>query len=134
MNGEIDPRVHRVELIISSLLRTGVIISFVLVAAGMALTLIQHPDWANGSVPIGALLAHNGSAYHRWRDVAASLFTGDGRAVAMLGLLVLITTPITRVAVSIGLFAYQRDRAFVWITTLVFLLLVLSIFIGGTEG
>ncbi len=133
MSGEIDPRVHRLELVISIILRTGVIISFLLVAAGLALTLAQHPDWARGSVPIGEFLAHHGSGFHRWGDVAAGLAKGDGRAVAMLGLLILVSTPITRVAVSIGLFAYLHDRPFVWITFLVFVLLMVSVFIGHAE-
>jgi len=134
VNGAVDPRVERLEIVISVVLRTGVIVSFILVAIGLALTLVQQPELVRGSASISEILARHGSDFHRWSDVVTRLGHGDGRAIAMLGLLVLISTPITRVAVSIGLFAYLHDRMFVWITLLVFLLLVVSIFIGHAEA
>jgi uncharacterized membrane protein len=45
-------------------------------------------------------------------------------------LLVLIATPIVRVAVSVLAFAYQRDRVFVAVTSAVLLILLLAFFLG----
>ncbi len=47
-----------------------------------------------------------------------------------LGLLVLIATPILRVLGSIVAFVYERDWRFAGITTLVFLIVLASIFLG----
>ena len=52
----------------------------------------------------------------------------------MAGLLLLIATPVTRVAVSIFAFVYEKDRVFVIITIIVLSLLLLSFFLGRVEG
>jgi uncharacterized membrane protein len=54
-----------------------------------------------------------------------------GHDVAMLGLLLLIATPVLRVAMSIYVFARERDTTYVVITTLVLLLLILSFVLGA---
>jgi uncharacterized membrane protein len=58
----------------------------------------------------------------------------EGRSFVVLGLLLLIATPVMRVAVSIIAFAVQKDAIFVVLTTMVLLLLVLSFFLGKVEG
>ena len=57
-----------------------------------------------------------------------------GEHIANLGLLLLIATPVARVAASIVLFARERDFTFVIITTTVLLLLLLSFVLGATGG
>jgi uncharacterized membrane protein len=52
----------------------------------------------------------------------------------MAGLLLLIATPVLRVAVSILAFVYQRDRAFVAITSIVLALLLTSFVLGRGGG
>lgn len=53
--------------------------------------------------------------------------------VMMMGLLLLIATPVMRVAVSILAFAVQRDWRFVAITSVVLALLLLSFLLGNVE-
>jgi uncharacterized membrane protein YfcA len=53
------------------------------------------------------------------------------QAVITLGLLLLIATPVVRVAVSIVAFAAEHDRRFVVVTTVVLLILLFSIFYVG---
>jgi uncharacterized membrane protein len=48
-----------------------------------------------------------------------------------LGLLILIATPIARVAFSVVAFLYQRDWMYVAVTLMVLGLLVYSLFGGG---
>ena len=50
-----------------------------------------------------------------------------------MGLLMLIATPVMRVAVSIFAFIVHRDKVFTAITTLVLLLLFLSFVLGAIE-
>ena len=51
----------------------------------------------------------------------------DPRAVIQLGLLLLIATPVARVAFSLVAFLRQRDRTYVVITSIVLLLLLYSL-------
>jgi len=56
-----------------------------------------------------------------------------GQGIVVVGLLVLLITPVLRVAVSIIAFLVERDRAFVFFTTTVLLLLLLSFVLGRVE-
>jgi uncharacterized membrane protein len=50
-------------------------------------------------------------------------------AIAQLGLLILLATPVTRVAESVIGFALERDRLYAAITTAVLMILLTSIFL-----
>jgi uncharacterized membrane protein len=50
-------------------------------------------------------------------------------AIVQLGLLVLLATPVTRVAASVVAFALEGDRLYAAITTAVLLILLTSIFV-----
>jgi len=67
---------------------------------------------------------------HTLGDVAsaASHFSAEGIMVA--GLLVLIATPVLRVALSVVGFALQRDWVYVGLTVLVLLVLLGSFLVG----
>ena len=51
-------------------------------------------------------------------------------AIIMLGLFLLILTPVLRVVVSIYAFAVERDTLYVAITTIVLIILVIAMVIG----
>jgi uncharacterized membrane protein len=57
-------------------------------------------------------------------------FSLDGKGLIQLGILVLIATPIARVAFSIFAFLRQRDTMYVIVTCIVFAVLCYSLF-GG---
>jgi len=65
-------------------------------------------------------------------QVWAGLLMLHAQAIIALGLLLLISTPVMRVAVSILAFALERDRRFVVITVLVLAILLLSNFLLST--
>jgi uncharacterized membrane protein len=70
-------------------------------------------------------------AFPRTADwILGGLLRLDGGAVIVAGLLLLIATPVLRVAVSIVSFSKERDRAFVVITSAVLGLLLLSLVLG----
>jgi uncharacterized membrane protein len=58
------------------------------------------------------------------------LATADASAYLYLGIIVLLATPLVRVALSAGLFARSGDRPFSGITLLVLALLSLSVLVG----
>jgi uncharacterized membrane protein len=57
----------------------------------------------------------------------------QGGGLIQLGLLVLIATPVARVAFSFFAFLYERDWTYVFVTVLVLGLLLYSLF-GGHGG
>ena len=125
-----DARTRRVEGTLSVLLRTGVILSSLLVVAGIVMTFTQEwgPMWDTGAM--AAYRAGSAGFPHSLPEVATAIGRGEGRGVVMLGVLVLILTPIARVAASLAAFVLQRDRTYVWITLGVLGFLVVSFFVG----
>lgn len=123
-------RVQKVELLIIRLLRVGVLVSLVLVVTGTALSFAHHPDYWTDPSALGPLTGSSASFPHTPGQVVAGLADLRGQAIVALGLLVLIATPVARVTVSIFSFAYQRDRTFVAITSVVLALLLLSFALG----
>lgn len=110
----------------------------------------QVEEWIGGLLRSGVLLAaavalvggivyvaHNGGAtadYRQFHGAPGGLDTLHGvvagalalhaRAVVQLGLLLLIATPIARVALSLFAFLRQHDRTYVLITAVVLCLLL----------
>jgi uncharacterized membrane protein len=130
---EADERVRRVELLISSLLRTGVIASLTIILIGTILSFVHHPSYVTSSAELQRLTQTGASFPYTWRDVVAGVQNLRGQAIVIIGLLLLIATPIGRVAVSILAFIYQRDRVYTLITLAVLCLLLLSFVLGKVE-
>jgi uncharacterized membrane protein len=126
--------VRQVEILISNLLRIGVVASLLIVVAGTVLTFVHHPEYLKSQEALGGLLAGNAEFPHTMREVWAGILMLHGRSIVIAGLLLLIATPVMRVGVSVFAFLYERDRVFAVITTVVFLLLLLSFFLGKVEG
>jgi uncharacterized membrane protein len=123
----------KTEIIISDLLRWGVFGSLVLLAGGTILCFVHSGDYgiAGGNADDLHRLITEGSTFPRtlgwWLH---GLAQGEGQAVIVTGLLLLIATPVIRVMISIVAFAIEKDRAYVVITSVVFLLLMISFFLG----
>lgn len=130
----LDPRTERVERIISVVLRSGVALSLTLIAAGTILSFVHHPTYVRSADDLRHLTWPGAAFPHTLHDVVQGLRVWHGQAVVVVGLLVLVATPVARVAISIVLFFLTRDRAFVIITTVVLALLLLSFFLGKVEG
>lgn len=112
--------------VVGNVLRWGVITAAVVTAAGVVLFLARHggetPDFhAFRGEPTGLRSIHG---------VVAAAAGGEGRAVIQLGLLLLVATPIVRVALSLVGFARERDGRFVAITAVVLAILLFSFLAG----
>jgi uncharacterized membrane protein len=127
-------RVRAAELLISRLLRTGVMASLVLIIGGVLLSFLHHPDYVSSPSELQRLTRPGAAFPHTLRDVLIGLREWQGRAVTTVGLLLLIATPVIRVAVSILMFAHERDWLFVAITSVVLLLLLTSFLLGKAGG
>jgi len=109
--------------IIGTLLRAGVGLSVLIVGIGAILYLIRHgAEWPD---------------YRSFRNEPADLrgivgiFKGavslQARPFIQCGLVLLLLTPVARVAFSVFAFAAQRDWTYVIVTLIVLAILVLSI-------
>lgn len=116
------------------LLRIGVILSVILIATGLTVTFVRHPEYFSSRPALGALTSPNAHFPNSLGAVARGLGEGRGQAIAMAGLLVLIATPVARVALSVIIFIIARDRLYAAMTAAVFIILILSFVVGAVEG
>jgi uncharacterized membrane protein len=121
--------VAKTEHAISTLLRIGVSVSLILISLGTILS-FAHGGYGSQPSDLGRLTAQGGSFPRTLAWLSEGLRHMDGQAVIVAGLLLLIATPVLRVAVSIGAFARERDRTYVLICTTVLLLLIISFALG----
>lgn len=118
---------QRVDEIIGNLLRVGVILSAAVVLSGGVLYLAQH-----GSTVPDYRVFRGEPAYLRGvSGIVSDTRALDGRGLIQLGLLVLLATPIARVAFSVVAFALERDRTYVAVTLTVLAVLFYSLGAAG---
>ncbi len=126
-------KVHRVELAISLVLRVGVVASVLVIAVGLGLMFAHHGSWVrlDGPVSYRALTSATTSFPHSFGALGRALASGEGRGIVVLGVLILILTPVLRVAVGVISFAYEKDTPMALVTLFVLAVLVGSFFLAG---
>jgi uncharacterized membrane protein len=114
------------ELRLGVLLRTGVSLAAAVVLLGAFVYL-----WRHGAEPINYAVFHGEPASLRTlAGIVREARTGHGRGVIQVGLLLLIATPIARVAFAGYMFGRQRDWSYVVVTSIVLGCLLMSLFSG----
>jgi len=118
-----------VDQLLGNLLRIGVIVATIVAAIGGVLYLAQH--------------GLDNVDHHRFRgepaelrhvsDIVRGAVALHTDAIIQLGLVLLIATPVARVAMSLVAFVLQRDRVYIVVTSIVLALLVFSL-TGGVPG
>jgi uncharacterized membrane protein len=126
-----EARASRVELLISYLLRIGVVTSLVVIVLGIILMFAAHPEYLSSTRGYRELTHPAERAPFDIGGIFSGAIRGDGESVIMLGFLILVMTPVLRVAVSTLVFVYQKDRVFTVITLVVLGILLLSYMLGG---
>ena len=101
-------------------LRVGVILSVAVMILGLTLSFIHAPPTVEQMRRV-TFTSNPVVMYHGVMD-------GSGKSIIDLGLLLLVLTPITRVAVSVVLFAVvDHDWFYTWVTLAVLLLTLTSL-------
>lgn len=118
---------QRVEVIIGNLLRAGVLLAAAVVLVGAAVYLVRH----GSAAPHYAVFRGEPTDLRTPSGVIADAVALRGRGIIQLGLLLLLATPVARVAFSVFAFAMERDRLYVVVTLIVLAVLVFSL-AGGT--
>ena len=103
-----------------NILVVGMISSSILYVCGLVLFLIQNPN------PIQTTMSH----YSSLNEFVQQLLLLRASAILVLATIILIATPITRVFLSVVIFALNRDRKFVLVTGMVVLILLASMVLG----
>ena len=120
---------ERIENLISHVLRIGVGVSLAVIVTGTVISFVHHPAYLSSPQTLTPLTVSSADA-PTVHGVLTGVLAGRGQAIVMLGLMLLIATPVLRVAVSIVVFLIQRDRIFVAITIVVLTLLLMSFVVG----
>ena len=114
---------RRLEVMIGNLLRAGVLLAAATVLAGGMLYLARH----------GAERVN----YHTFRPVGdesrndagivQSAVHGKSAAIIQIGLLLLVLTPVARVAMALVGFSLERDRLYAVVSLIVLVILLSSL-------
>jgi uncharacterized membrane protein len=128
-------RAFPTEEIISWILRVGVLASAILIALGVVLLFVTGKTGYTGSFDdLAGLLNYNQDRQAAFPTTPGAVLDGlvqfKPYALIALGLLLLIATPVLRVAASVVIFALERDYAYVFITLVVLLILIVSFLLG----
>ncbi|MFN3621996.1 MAG: DUF1634 domain-containing protein [Nitrososphaerales archaeon] len=124
------------EVLLSLILRSGVILSAAFIIFGLILMLLTGHSGYGAGFDIAKLLYYDESKTpHRFyptnlKTILNGLLSLKPFAVIDLGLIILIATPVLRVGMSILIFAIEGDKKYVAITTMVLTILILSILVA----
>lgn len=117
------------EIIIGQLLRYGVALSSIMVIIGGITYLYRH----GYEVEHYSMFNGEPSGYTSLYGVIKGVSENKGREIIQLGVIVLIATPIFRVAFSALAFIIEKDYLYVFITLLVLSIIIFSM-TGGLAG
>jgi uncharacterized membrane protein len=117
---------EQIEAIISNLLRAAIAVVSVIVVAGGVHYLLLH----GAESPQYHIFRGEPPEYRSAAGAVAAALALRGRGMIEVGLLLLILTPVARVAFSALAFARQRDWTYVSVTATVLVILLYNL-IGG---
>lgn len=113
--------------VVSLVLRTGVVLAGVAGVVAVGANLVRH---SGERLALGTFRGTPEPDRHVGTILSGAL-AGNPRSLMMIALLLMIATPIVRVAVSLLGFVRERDRTYVAITIVVLLTLLASLAFGG---
>jgi uncharacterized membrane protein len=112
-----------VEEIIGILLRTGVMLAAAVILAGGIFFLVRY-----GSSPTHySMFQSEPDELRHVMGILRYALALHARGIIQLGILLLIATPVARVAFTVFAFAYERDWTYVVVTLIVLGLLLYSL-------
>ncbi len=114
---------QRLEIIISVLLRTGVLLAAAVVLLGGICFLSKHGQ----EQPEYHVFHGTPAIYRSISGVIHAAGPSNCQAIIQLGLLLLILTPMARVAFSLAGFALEHDRTYMVLTSIVLAILIYSL-------
>jgi len=114
---------QNVEEWIGNLLRVGVTLAAAVVLLGGGIYLVRH----GRATPQYHVFRGEPADLRSISGIVKEALAFQGCGLIQLGLLLLIATPVARVAFSVAAFAIERDRLYVVVTLIVLAVLVYSL-------
>ncbi|MGA7492332.1 MAG: DUF1634 domain-containing protein [Syntrophobacteraceae bacterium] len=116
-----------IDKLIGGLLRVGVVVSSLIVLIGGGLYLKKHGT----ELPNYHMFYGEPSELRSIPGIVKEASSFSGRGIIQFGLLLLVATPVMRVAFTVVAFLIQRDRIYVGVTIIVLSVLLFSLAGGG---
>jgi uncharacterized membrane protein len=110
-----------ISMVIVWVLQGGIVISSTIILLGMVLLMLRQ-----GGLATIQLQSFPATPDQIW----AGLLAFQPLAIIVLGLLILMVTPVIRVAISVFAFGLEHDRAYVSITLVVLAILCIGFLLG----
>ena len=117
---------QQVERMIGALLRAGLIAAAAVVLLGAVVYVAHH----GSERPDYRIFRGEPADLRSIAGIAREALEWRSAGLIQLGLLILLATPVARVALSLVVFALQRDRLYVAVTVVVLAVLLCSV-VGG---
>lgn len=108
----------KIEKHISLAMRIGVVVSAAVMLLGFVLLLVNYQDNFAGYTNPGFI------------EIFIGLASFNPYSIMLLGIFLLILTPVLRIVTCIILFAKQKDKLYMAITILVLVILAISFAVG----
>jgi len=121
----------QVEQFLGNLLRVSVLIAAGITLLGGLVLLFQHRGAAAEDFRV---FRGEPSELRSPLTIVLGALHLEGRAIIQFGVVLLLATPVARVAVSLVAFLVQRDRLYVVITSIVLAILLYSVLFSGLVG
>ena len=119
---------QKIENIVGNLLRVGVSLSALVVIFGAVIYLARH-----GRAPADyRVFRGEPTDLKSLSGILHSALTFHGQGIIQLGLVILIVTPVARVAFAIWGFAAEEDRLYMIFTGIVLIVLLYSLLGSGS--
>lgn len=118
------------ELVISRVLRTGVLGSLAIMAIGVVVGFLDG-SLSGGRRELDVLIDPDAGASHTLSVAWESLRSGGATGIMTLGLIVLVATPMVRVVASLIGYARSRDWIYLGLTAAVVTALAVSMLLGA---
>ena len=112
-----------VDELIGNVLRVGVTLAAAAVLFGGTVYLVRH----GLAAPHYHIFVGEPADLRNVSGIVRDALSLRGRGLIQLGLLLLIATPVARVAFSVAAFAMQRDRLYVAVALIVLAVLIYSL-------
>jgi uncharacterized membrane protein len=117
---------HSIEIVLGTLLRYGTILSATVIALGG----VAYLWTSGGEAPHYGVFRGEPQELSTVRGIARDALALDPRGVIQLGVLLLVATPIARVIGALVAFAWQRDRTYVVVSSLVLAALLYGLLVS----
>ena len=117
---------YDVEQFIGRMLQLGVLLATIVTVIGGALLLVQH----GSARPTYSVFRGEPDYLTSIGGIVRGVSAMRSEAIVQLGIVLLIATPVARVAFTLVAFVLQRDRVYIALTTIVLTLLLYGLVIG----